>query len=145
MINEIRIFPMSPKDPDVATISKLKYYLLEKLPKIQTGKYYYPTKPGMKFSGGEVLVLFQYQGAVWGCGTLIGLKEEPKVEFGITYNGYFLFDIDSLKFFNNPIRKEELLSISKKFKRFGQSKQILEIECLEDLEILIKKHENTLI
>ena len=140
MINEIRIFPMSAKDPDASTLSRLEYYLTDKLPNGQDGKFYYPNKPGMKFSGGEVLVLFQYNGTVRGCGILVGLEEEPKIEFNKSYKGYFQFKPESLKYFKIPITKDELSLISPKFKKFGQSKQKLEIEILDDLEKLIKKH-----
>ena len=138
MITEIRIFPMSDKDPDAATLERLEYYLTDKLPNGQEGKFYYPNKPGMKFNGGEVLVLFQYKGTARGCGILIGLEEEPKIEFNKKYNGYFLFKPESLKYFKYPITKEELAVISPKFKSFGQSKQKLEIEILDDLQELIR-------
>lgn len=138
-IDEIRIFPMSDKDPDAATLSKLKTYLLDKLPNAQEGRFYYPNKPGMNFKPNtNVLVLFQYKGAVRGCGILNDLVDEPKLERGIEYNGYFQFEPTSIKYFEKGITKEEISGISDKFKRFGQAKQTLEIESLEDIQKLIK-------
>ena len=141
-IEEIRIFPMSNKDPDSATLGKLESYLSDKLPNNQEGKYYYPSKPGMTYKiNTEVLVLFQYQGTIRGCGILTDLVEDDgKIEFDKEYNGYFQFEPSSLKYFKKPIKKEEIALISDKFKRFGQAKQTIEIENLDKILDLIEKH-----
>ena len=140
-ISEIRIFPMGSVDGDTKTIRHVKKYLTDKLPNEQEGKYYYRSEPGMKYiENTKVLVLFQYDGMIRGCGTLIGLNtEDGKEEFGHYYPGYFLFEPESIKFFNNPIRKAKLSKISEKFENFTQGKQTIELENLDKIMEEINK------
>ena len=57
------------------------------------------------------------------------------------YNGHYVFDVDTIKFFNKPITKEEIKEIDPTFTRFSQSFIKTDLKYLDDLLELIKSHE----
>ena len=141
-IRDIRVFVLSDKDPDSKDDETRKTYLTEKLPIEQKGKYYFQNKPKV----GKVkktLVLFRNEDYIIGSGILRAVNDDygdGKVENGIEYVGYCQFDPESIKYFNDPIPKEEFFEKTDTT-RFGYNAQeVSRFRYLEGLKDLLMKY-----
>ena len=133
-IEDIRFFFFSQYDEDFHNADELKKFLCETVVE-RGGVYnYYGKSIAMK---GKTLVFFQYMNQLRACAVLI---DNVKDENG-KYNGHYVFDVDTIKFFNKPITKEEIKEIDPTFTRFSQSFRKTDLKYLDDLLELIKSHE----
>lgn len=133
-IKDIRFLPMAQYDEDFHNAEQLKKFLCETVVE-RGGVYnYYGKSIAMK---GKTLVFFQYMNQLRACAVLI---DNVKDENG-KYNGHYVFDVDTIKFFNKPITKEEIKEIDPTFTRFSQSFRKTDLKYLDDLLELIKSHE----
>ncbi len=107
----------------------------------QGGRYYYQQR-GINLKDTKALVLFQYNGNIVAYGIFI--TREKEVVTGeshgkqITYNGYNLFDIESIHNIEK-ISSEEFRVLNPAFKRFSQSMQKTDIKLLNPLLRLLEK------
>lgn len=101
----------------------------------QLKKYRYHSKKITPLSGS--IVLFQFDNKIIASASAIYLDTIEEKSDG--YNGYYKFDLDSIKIFN-PIQKDELieeLQLDKNFK-FGQELQNLQSEVYSKDELINK-------
>lgn len=134
-VNQIRFLPMSIEEFDTLdkTITFLKRDLLER-----RGKYYY-RRLSIK-SDEDTLVLFQYGGKLIGSAILIDQADNELIENGVQYNGFYEFDMSTMKIFTSPITAEEYKRLDSSFKGFNQSTRKTDIAYYEDICNLIKEH-----
>ena len=134
-INTIRILP---SDKYTFPTEKDFREFIENTMVNRGGDYYFPNT--MMRCVENTLVLFQYDGMIRAIGTLIEAKKEKVIdEHGIEYAGYYKFDIESLKYLDSPIDREELKAVYPEFKSFNQTKQIIPIEYLNNILGIMKK------
>ena len=141
-IRDIRVFVLSDKDPDSKDDYARREYLTKKLPVEQKGKYYFQNKPKV----GRVkktLVLFRNEDYILGSGILRAVNDgygDGTTEFGIEYIGYCQFDPESIKYFDDPIPKEEFFEVTNTT-RFGYNAQeVSRFRYLEGLKELLMKY-----
>lgn len=122
-IANIRLLPMgknefeSKADVDDFILHDLKRY----------GLYYYRKKSFDNDFYDRLFVLFQYDGCLVGCGEKVYQKREPLEE----YNGYYEFDIDTVRLFDNPITAEEFLPlVDNTINGFSQALHKIDIQYL---------------
>ena len=129
-IKDIRFLPMAQYDEDFHNADELKTFLCETVVK-RGGIYnYYGKSIAMK---GKTLVFFQYRNQLRACAVLI---DNVKDENG-KYNGHYVFDVDTIKFFKKPITKEEIKEIDPTFTNFSQAYRRTDLKYLDDLLELI--------
>lgn len=105
----------------------------------ERGGYYYFPDSMMKCPN-NTLVLFQYDGKVVASGILIDARKKPGVnENGEKHNGYYKFDMSTVKILSRPITKFDVKRIYPQFKMFSQSKQFIPMEYAEELIVLLNK------
>lgn len=101
------------------------------------GLYYFPTV--MMKCDPNTLVLFQYDGMIRAAGVLTDVKRIPVTdEYGISYAGYYKFDIDTLGYLEVPIDKYDLKLTYPLFSGFNQSKQNIDIKYFDGIVELLK-------
>ena len=141
-VRDIRVFYLSDKDPDSKDDGARKTYLTEKLPITQKGKYYFQNKPNV----GRVkktLVLFRNKECILGAGILRAVNDgygDGTTEFGIEYIGHCQFDSESIKYFENPIPKEEFFKVTNTTKFGHNAQKISKTRYFEDLKELLMKY-----
>lgn len=133
MEKEIRILPMSKKEefPEWDYAQMQIYFFMGKLKQLK--KYRYHSKKMTPPPGS--IVLFQFDNKIIASAIYLDTIEEKSDD----YNGYYKFDLDSIKIFN-PIPKDELieeLQLDKNFK-FGQGLQNLQSEVYSKDELINK-------
>lgn len=80
------------------------------------------------------MVLFQYDGKIRAYGILIGKRKTISYdEQGVSYAGFYRFDINNLRYLNKPIDKEAIKNIYSDFTGFSHTKQRIPIEYLDDI------------
>ena len=132
-IKDIRFLPMAQYDEDFKNLSELKTFLCETLVE-RDGEYnYYGNSIAMK---GKTLVFFQYRNQLRACAVLI---DNVKDENG-KYNGHYVFDVDTIKYFDKPITKYEIREIDPSFTNFSQSFRKTDLKYLDDMLKLINEH-----
>jgi hypothetical protein len=104
----LRIYPLSIEEfiDDCDAKCYFRYGLQE-----QCGKFYYRNKPIVAESG--TIVLFQYNQHIIAKAELIEVCKynEPMIENSIKYHGHFLFDLDTVYYFCNPLSADEFSKI----------------------------------
>ncbi len=133
MTKVIRIYPLSTDEfPDNCDAKcYFKYGLKEK-----NGKFNYRKKSIDAEIG--TIVLFQYEKCIIAQAELMKVctLEEPKIEDGIEYHGYFLFDIDTIHHYHEVLTAEEFYKIYPD-KPLSRVKHILDDE--EKNKLLLQK------
>ena len=134
-IPEIRILPS-----DKATFnseSDFKFFIETIMPK-RGGKYYFPNQ--MINCSHNTLILFQYDARIRAVGILIDFQKDSSIvdERGVSYSGYYLFDLKTLLYLPKPIDDDQMRSIYPEFPRFNQTKQRIPITVLPNLLQLIE-------
>jgi len=108
MTKSIRIYPLSIEEfsDNCDTKCYFKYGLKEK-----NGKFYYRSSPIVAEIG--TIVLFQYEQHIIAQSELLKVckLEEPRVVNGIEYHGYFLFDLDTVHYYDEALPAEEFYKI----------------------------------
>lgn len=103
----IRIYPLS--EEEFSDEMEVKNYFNYGL-KEEKGKFYYRNKAIRADKG--TLVLFQYQSNIVAQAKLLEVcKDQSLIWDGIKYHGYLLFDIDTVKYYKQPLTKEEFYTI----------------------------------
>ena len=128
-IKEIRILPMSNKDPCCFTLDKAIEFLSNKINNENLCKYFFKSK--FNFIG-NTLILFQYEGALIAKANFTDIVEEKTGD----YNGYFVIDKDSIVIFNKTISIEELNQYVT-VKSFNQSKQRIDLDYLDKINGMV--------
>lgn len=136
-IPEIRFLPMSKKK-EFKTYEEAVDFLSNEMPK-KNGKYQYRT---LKMDCEEgTLVLFQYNGELIASAKFLkNVKYEKTTVYsdGSESIGYYIFDSNSIRIFNEPITRDEYNKIDNSFKKFGQGTRKTEIDHLSKVLELIK-------
>lgn len=125
-IADIRLLPMgkgefeSKANVDDFILHDLKHY----------GLYYYRKKSFTNNPYDRIFVLFQYDGCLVGCGEKVYQKKE-KTD---VYSGYYEFDTDTVRLFDNPITAEDFLPlVNNTINGFGQTLHKIDIGYLESI------------
>lgn len=82
----------------------------------------------------NTLVLFQYKGNIIGSG-ILKIKSTDE----LYHKYYFLFDMDTVNVFEEPITSSELKHVVKEFKRFNSAPQIIDKKYAEPINRLISE------
>ena len=141
-IRDITVFYLSDKDPDSIDDDARKKYLTNILPIKQKGKYYFESKPNV----GRVkktLVLFRNKEFIIGSGILRAVNDgygDGKEENGIEYIGHCQFDPESIKYFENPIPKEEFFEVTNTTKFGHNAQKISKTRYFKGLKELMEKY-----
>lgn len=108
MIKSIRIYPLSEKEffDNCDAKCYFRYGLKE-----QNGKFYYRNKPIVADTG--TLILFQYCNNIIAQAELLRVckYESPLIENSVEYNGHFLFNLDTIRYYREPLSQEEFYTI----------------------------------
>ena len=106
---------------------------------VNRGGYYY--FPGVMMNcPDQTLILFQYDGKIRAYGVLIDKsKELAHDEQGVSYAGYYRFDIKQLHYLETPIDRKMLTKVYPDFKGFSQAKQVIPLEYIDNLCTIIDK------
>lgn len=108
MNNILRIFPLSSEEfPEGCDVKCYFQYGL----KLEGGKFYYRHK-GMVVECGTI-VLFQYDSRIVAQAELLKVQklETPLPWDGAKYEGYFLFDLETVRFYKTPLNSDEFHKI----------------------------------
>jgi len=134
-IPEIRIIPMSKSlefnDKSIEVVQK--EFFIEDL-KNRDNCLFYLRNGGIKCDK-NTLLLFQYDNRIIACAKLVEIIKYDDKYDGI-YSEALSIDRSSIQIFD-PIKPNEIKVIDYKFKKFSQARQILSINCLNDLLALI--------
>ncbi|MDF2882893.1 MAG: putative restriction endonuclease [Clostridiaceae bacterium] len=140
-IPEIRFLPMD-KEREFPTYEEAIEFLSETMPN-KNGKYGYRSN---KMTCKErSLVLFQYDAKLIASASFL---ENIKYENPIVYSeqdiskGYYIFDVSSIRIFEQPITAAEYFNIDNKFKNFNQSTRKTDIKYLKEVLELINTRGN---
>jgi hypothetical protein len=108
MIKSIRIYPLSTEE--FSDNCDVKCYFIYGL-KEQNGKFYYRKKSINAEIG--TIVLFQYEQHIVAQAELLEVckLEEPKIENSIEYHGYFLFNLDTVYYYNKAFSAKKFYKI----------------------------------
>lgn len=123
--SNLRLLPMGKVE--FKTYEEVMDFLLNGL-KRRNGKYYYRRKS--MANEDKIKIAFQYGGKIVATADLLGQSEEGLVENDVQYNGFYIFDMSSMKACNPAIDAEQIRTIVPDFKGFNQSTQYLPDECL---------------
>ncbi|MBR3312043.1 MAG: hypothetical protein IKG15_09525 [Solobacterium sp.] len=135
LIEQIRILPNSKKE--FPTLNWFKHFLTKRM-KDRGGYYYFPGN--MMDCPNNTLVLFQYDGKIVASGILIDARKQKGVnEKGENHEGYYKFDMSTVKILSRPIMSYDIKRINPDFKSFNQSKQYIPMEYAEELLALLNK------
>jgi hypothetical protein len=129
----LRIYPLSIEEflDDCDAKCYFRYGLQE-----QCGRFYYRSKPIVADTG--TIVLFQYKQHIVAQAELIKVHklEVPMIDGNIEYHGYFLFDLETVRYYSQPLSESEFCEYYPD-KPFGRVTYILEHE--ESNSRLLKK------
>ena len=133
-IKEIRILPMGKNyfKNEKMVIDFLSEELIQ-----DEGHYHFPTK--FNFIG-KTLILFQYDNGLIASGIITDIVEG---DFG-NFNGYYVFDKESIIIFNKKIDSDCLKKYYPEFNSFNQSKQKIDLKYLPEIQEMIKIFSNNL-
>ncbi|MDQ1244317.1 MAG: hypothetical protein QG565_657 [Campylobacterota bacterium] len=106
----IRIYPLS--EEEFLDEHKVRDYFNYDLKK-QEGKFLYRGKKRAINADKGTLVLFQYQHNIVAQAEFLEVcrHEFPTIKYGVEYNGHFLFDLNTVKYYKQPLTKEEFYKI----------------------------------
>lgn len=118
IINELRFLPMGKGV--FSNEALVEEFLTDTVPE-QDYTYYYQSRKIDCTSG--TLILFQYNGKLWGYAVHISTVElaEPFEDDGCTYSGYYQFAPETLSVFDVPITAEDFSKIDVTFNGFGRA------------------------
>lgn len=121
----LRIYPLSTEEffDDCDAKCYFRYGLKE-----QNGKFYYRNKPIVADAG--TIVLFQYNQHIIAQAELLKKPHKlgaPLVEGDIEYHGYFLFDLETVRYYSQPLSENEFREFYTD-KSFGRVTHILDNE-----------------
>lgn len=133
-IQEIRFLPNDKTT--FSTYEDIKEFFTETMVS-RCGKYFFPNK-GMNCKE-STLVFFQYDGKLIAAAMLKScVKNTCYDEKNVEYKGYFIFDMETMVIFNEPITSDEIRNIDPAFKAFSQSKRKMDMIYLDKILDLIK-------
>lgn len=138
-IPEIRFLPMSKKD-EFETYEEAVEFLSEEM--VRRGGIYKYRTSNLKCKEGS-LILFQYDGKLIASASF--LENVKYKEPNDVNKGYFLFDVDSIRIFKEPITSEEFSYIDGSFKNFNQSTRKTDLLYLKDILQLINTKINNFV
>ena len=128
-ITSIRILPNGKNV--FPTLEEFRTFI-EKTMVERGGYYYFPSS--MMNCPDRTLVLFQYDGKIQAYGILIEKRKETvSDEQGISYAGYYKFDVQHLHFLDHPISADAIETIYSDFPGFSQAKQEIPLEYIDDV------------
>lgn len=140
-IPEIRFLPMSK---DVFSTYKEVVDFLSNSMCNKDGEYEY-IKCKMRCKENS-LVLFQYDAKLIGCARFLRNVDYDSPIIDSDENecyGYYVFDIDTVRIFNEPIGEEEFKQIDKSFKHFSQGTRKTDIQLLDEvINLIISRMDN---
>ena len=132
IIKQIRILPTSSTDYDFKDEESMKNFFTIKLP--SNGKFHFFKNNVADPEG--TLILFQYNNSIVASGIME--SRHDKTEQG--YNGYYIFNKDSINLLATPISKDELRNADVGFERFGNVSKKIDINHFRKINNLLDKH-----
>lgn len=141
---EIRVYPLSKikEKEDFGTIEKAEEYFCEKLPtRNPSGRFNIPSDH-IEFKK-DSLVLFQYaekkdEEKIIAHASLISDGCIYRKDFD--YIGYYLFDINSINYYKNPVTRKQIFHVW--HKKLCQAKLNLDVSKFNDYINLLKRRNN---
>lgn len=131
-VRQIRILPTSAEDYDFEDEKAMKNFFTNKLP--SDGKFHYYKNNIAEPEG--TLILFQYNNSIVASGIMESINET--MEKG--YNGYYVFNKNSINLLSTPISKDELKKEEVGFERFGNVCKEIDMEYIGKINDLLDKH-----
>lgn len=123
---KIRLLPMSKLE--FKTTEDVLDFLMKQLPE-RGGKYYFRRRSILYKE--DIIVAFQYNGMIVASAILVGQSMNGKIENGVEYKGYYIFDTQSFIQCKDPVKVDEIKQIMPEFKNFNQSTQFLSDACIK--------------
>lgn len=118
----LRIYPLSTEEfPDDCDVKCYFRYGLKE----QCGRFYYRSSPIVADAG--TIILFQYKKHIIAQAEFLKIckLEEPMIDGDVEYNGYFLLDLETVRYYSYPLSADDFYKIYPD-KPFGQVKHILD-------------------
>ena len=131
-VRQIRILPTSSDDFDFEDEEAMKNFFTNKLP--SNGKFHFFKNNVADPEG--TLILFQYNNSI----VASGIMEDRIDTMEDGYNGYYLFNKNSINLLSRPISKDELKEKNVGFERFGNTAKEIDMIYFGKINDLLDEH-----
>lgn len=131
-VRQIRILPTSADDFDFEDEEAMKNFFTNKLP--SNGKFHFFKNNVADPEG--TLILFQYNNSI----VASGIMEDRIDTMEDGYNGYYLFNKNSINLLTRFISKDELKDADVGFDRFGNTSKEIKMEDFNKINDLLDEH-----
>lgn len=131
-IRQIRILPTSSDDYDFEDEEAMKNFFANKLP--SDGKFHF-YKNNIADPRGT-LILFQYNNSI----VASGIMEDRVDTMEKGYNGYYIFNKNSINLLSRLISKDDLKKEDVGFDRFGNTTKKIDMEYFRKINNLLDEH-----
>lgn len=131
-VRQIRILPTSSDDFDFEDEEAMKNFFTNKLP--SDGKFHFYKNNVADPEG--TLILFQYNNSI----VASGIMEDRNDTMEKGYNGYYIFNKNSINLLDTPITKDELIDADVGFERFGNTTKEIDMNHFTKINNLLNEH-----
>ena len=131
-VRQIRILPTSSDDFDFEDEEAMKNFFTNKLP--SDGKFHFFKNNIAEPEG--TLILFQYNNSI----VASGIMEDRNDTMEKGYNGYYIFNKNSINLLSRPISKDELKDEDVGFERFGNTAAEIKMNYFREINNLLDEH-----
>ena len=131
-VRQIRILPTSSDDFDFEDEEAMKNFFTNKLP--SEGKFHFYKNNIANPEG--TLILFQYDNAI----VASGIMEDRIDTMEMGYNGYYIFNKNSINLLDTPISADELKERGIEFKKFGNTSTEIKMKYFREIKHLLDEH-----
>ena len=131
-VRQIRILPTSSDDFDFEDEEAMKNFFTNKLP--SDGKFHFYKNNVADPEG--TLILFQYNNSI----VASGIMEDRNDTMEKGYNGYYIFNKNSINLLDTPITKDELIDADVGFEGFGNTTKEKDMNHFTKINNLLNEH-----
>ena len=131
-VKQIRILPTSSDDFDFEDEEAMKNFFTNKLP--SDGKFHFYKNNVAEPE--NTLILFQYNNSI----VASGIMEDRIDTMEKGYNGYYIFNKNSINLFDTPISADELKERGIEFKKFGNTSTEIKMKYFREINHLLDEH-----
>ncbi|WP_295621707.1 hypothetical protein [uncultured Methanobrevibacter sp.] len=131
-VRQIRILPTSSDDFDFEDEEAMKNFFTNKLP--SDGKFHFYKNNVADPEG--TLILFQYNNSI----VASGIMEDRNDTMEKGYNGYYIFNKNSINLLDTPITKDELIDADVGFEGFGNTTKEIDMNHFTKINNLLNEH-----
>ncbi len=131
-VRQIRILPTSSDDFDFEDEEAMKNFFTNKLP--SDGKFHFYKNNIADPEG--TLILFQYNNSI----VASGIMEDRVDTMEKGYNGYYIFNKNSINLLSKPISRDDLKNEDVGFDRFGNTTKKIDMEYFRKINNLLDEH-----